>query len=357
MLEKRLRFPDMDCGFSVGINMQPGGGLMKKGGRKETLPNEAPDHLIQGGEKKEFMNTREIAEFLDLNEKMIYALIAEKGLPATKVTGKWLFPTRLVKQWLENETINYPKEGNPLPPYHGLLIVCGSNDILLDKTIALFNKIYPENVAVFGNLGSMGGIRALRRGFCHIASSHLMEAGGGEYNFRFAENELGHLPAIVNFCMREQGLLIARGNPKTITGIKDLAREDVTIVNRSVGTGTRLLLDQELLKLGLAGDRINGYGREVQRHVDVGMEIIAGRVDAGLAIKAAATVLGLDFIPLRWERFDLLITRERFFDEGVQLFMGVLHDARFRELLLTLDGYDLGICGKMVFPQESSKEK
>jgi len=76
-----------------------------------------------------------------------------------------------------------------------------------------------------------------------------------------------------------------------------------------------------------------------------------------LAIKAAASLLGLDFIPLRWERFDLLITRERFFDEGVQLFMGVLHDARFRELLLTLDGYDLEICGKMVFPQEGTKEK
>lgn len=328
---------------------------MKRRVKQKALPNAAPTHVIPGGEGKELMNTREIAEFLDLNEKMIYALIAEKGLPATKVTGKWLFPTRLVKQWLENETINYPKEGNPLPPYHGLLIVCGSNDILLDRTIALFNKIYSENVAVFGNLGSMGGIRALRRGFCHIASSHLMEAEGAEYNFRFAENELGHLPAIVNFCRREQGLLVARGNPKAIRGVEDLAREDVTMVNRSVGTGTRLLLDQELSKLGLAGDRIKGYEREVQRHVDVGMEIIAGRVDAGPAIKAAAKLLDLDFIPLRWERFDLLITRERFFDKGVQLFLGILHDERFRELPLTLEGYDLDICGKMVFPQESSK--
>ncbi len=327
---------------------------MKRMVKQKVFPTGAPINMSQAGEVKEFMNTREIADFLNLNEKMIYALIAEKGLPATKVTGKWLFPTRLVTQWLENETINYPKEANPLPPYHGLLIVCGSNDILLDRTLALFNKIYPENVAVFGNLGSMGGIGALRRNLCHIASSHLMEADGGEYNFRFAEKELGHLPAIVNFCRREQGLLVAKGNPKAIRGVEDLAREDITIVNRNVGTGTRLLLDQELAKLGLAGDRIKGYDREVQRHVDVGMEIISGRADAGLAIKAVATLLGLDFISLRWERFDLLIIRERFFDKGVQLFLGLLHESRFRELPLTLEGYDLEICGKMVFPQASS---
>lgn len=330
---------------------------MKRRGKQKALPIGVSESDIRSVDEKEFMNTREIADFLDLNEKMIYSLIAEKDLPATKVTGKWLFPTRLVKQWLENATINYPRESNPLPPYHGLLILCGSNDILLDKTIALFNKIHPENVAVFGNLGSMGGIRALRRNLCHIASSHLMEEGGGEYNFRFAENELGHLPAIVNFCRREQGILVAAGNPKGIRGIEDFAGDDITIINRTVGTGTRLLLDQELAKLGLAGDRVKGYDREAQRHIDVGMEILAGRVDAGLAIRAAATLLGLDFIPLRWERFDLLITRERFFDRGVQLFLGILHDQRFRELLLKLDGYDMELCGNMVFPQESSDGK
>ena len=119
--------------------------------------------------------TREIARFLNINEKMVYTLIAEKGLPATKATGKWLFPRHLVEQWLENRTINYPKTTDPLPPYHGLLIIAGSNDILLDKAVSLFNRLYPENVAVFGNLGSLGGIRALRRNLCHIASSHLLQ--------------------------------------------------------------------------------------------------------------------------------------------------------------------------------------
>ena len=147
---------------------------------------------------KKFLSTKDVAQFLGVNEKMVYTLVAEKGLPATKVTGKWLFPRYLVEQWLENETINYPKPMVPLPPYQGLLIITGSNDILLDRTISLFNRLHPEHLAVFGNLGSMGGIRALRRNLCHIASSHLLQENGQDYNFGFAQDELEQLPAVVN---------------------------------------------------------------------------------------------------------------------------------------------------------------
>ena len=303
-------------------------------------------------EKKDIFNTREVAQFLDINEKMVYALISEKGLPATKGTGKWLFPRHLVEQWLENKTINYPKAPHPLPPYHGLLIISGSNDILLDKTISLFNRLYPEDVAVFGNLGSHGGIRALRRSLCHIASSHLLQENE-QYNFGVAKEELGQLPAVVNFCKREQGLLLPRGNPKEIQGVADLGAQGIKIVNRPLGTGTRLLLDAELNKAGIKGENIEGYYREFHRHLDVGLEVLSGRADVGPGIKTVAGLLGLDFVTLRWESFDFLISRDRFFEPGIQLFMGLLHEPRFRELAQDLEGYDLSLCGKMVFPQES----
>ncbi|MCK4336293.1 MAG: helix-turn-helix transcriptional regulator, partial [Candidatus Aminicenantes bacterium] len=277
-------------------------------------------------EKKVLLNTREVAQFLDINEKMVYSLIAEKGLPATKATGKWLFPRHLVEQWLENQTINYPQAANPLPPYHGLVIISGSNDILLDKTISLFNRLYPEHVAVFGNLGSLGGIRALRRNLCHMASSHLLQENEQEYNFGFAHEELGELPAVVNFCQREQGILLARGNPKEIQGVADLGKADMKIVNRPLGTGTRLLFDRELNKAGVEGDRIEGYHREFQRHLDVGLEVLSGRADAAPGIRAVAGLLHLDFIPLRWERYDLLVSKDRFFEQGVQVFLGLLHE-------------------------------
>jgi len=308
-------------------------------------------------DKKNLLSTRDVAQFLNINEKMVYTLIAEKGLPATKVTGKWLFPRHLVEQWVENETINFPKTIDPLPAYHGLLIISGSNDILLDRTISLFNRLYPGNVGVFGNLGSMGGIRALRRNLCHMASSHLLQENEQEYNFGFAEEELGQLPAVVNFCRREQGIIIAKGNPKGIQGVADLEKPGLKIVNRSLGTGTRLLLDGELNKAGIKGEQIEGYDREVQRHLDVGIEVLAGRADAGPGIKAVAGLLDLDFVSLRWERFDFLILKDRFFEKGVQLFVGMLNEPLFRELARDLSDYDLSSCSRMIFPQEADNRE
>lgn len=308
-------------------------------------------------DKKILFSTRDVAQFLNINEKMVYILIAEKRLPATKVTGKWLFPRHLVEQWVENETINFPMTRNFRPSYHGLLIISGSNDILLDRTISLFNRLYPENVAVFGNLGSLGGIRALRRNLCHIASSHLLQEDEQEYNFGFAEEELGRMPGVINFCKREQGLLVGKGNPKKIQAIPDLGRPGIKIINRPLGTGTRLLLDVELGKASIEGSRIEGYDREVTRHLDVGLEVLSGRVDVGPGIRAVAGLLNLDFIPLCWERFDFLILKDHFFEKEVQRFLGLLSEPTFRKLIQNLSGYDLRLCGKMIFPLEATEEK
>ncbi|MCK5509656.1 MAG: helix-turn-helix transcriptional regulator [Desulfobacterales bacterium] len=300
---------------------------------------------------KQLLSTREVAQFLDINEKMVYTLVANKGLPATKITGKWLFPLKLVEQWIETNTINYPEPAGQLPPYHGLLIIAGSNDLLLDKTISLFNTLFPGNIAVFGNLGSMGGLSALRQNLCHIASSHLLQDNENEYNFDFATKELEKMPAVVNFCKREQGILVQKGNPKKINDIIDFARPGIRIVNRPLGTGTRLLFDRKLKEAGIKCEKLKGYNTELYRHMDVGLEILAGRADAGPAIKPVASLLGLEFIPVRWERYDLLITKERFFDKGVQLFIGLLHEQAFIDLAKNLDGYDVTISGKVIFPQ------
>lgn len=302
---------------------------------------------------KQLLSTKEVAQFLDINEKMVYSLVAEKELPATKITGKWLFPRYLVEQWIETNTINYPKPSTSLPPYQGLLIITGSNDLLLDKTISLFNTLYPEHVAVFGNLGSMGGLRALRQNLCHIASSHLLQENENEYNFDFATKELEKIPAVVNFCKREQGILVQKENPKKINSIADIAKQGIKIVNRPLSTGTRLLFDMELDNAGIKGEKIKGYHNELSRHMDVGLEILAGRADAGPGIKPVASLLGLEFIPVRWERYDLLITKERFFDKGVQLFIGLLQEQSFYDLAKMFDGYDVNLSGKIVYPQEA----
>jgi excisionase family DNA binding protein len=301
----------------------------------------------------QLFTTKEVARFLNINEKMVYSLVSEKGLPGSKVTGKWLFPKNLVEQWVEANTLNYPKTADSPSTFQKVLIMAGSNDLLLDKVITLYNARFTGNVAVFGNLGSMGGLQALRQNCCHIASSHLLQENGDEYNFEFASRELDKMPAIVNFCKREQGILVKKRNPQKIRMVSDLARPGICIVNRPLGTGTRLLLDQELKKAAARGDKIDGYDNEVHRHLDVGLEILAGRADAGLGIHAVAGLLDLDFVPLRWERYDLMIFKERFFDANVQNFLGLLHDREFFKFAESFQGYDVQLSGRMLFPKNN----
>lgn len=296
------------------------------------------------------LSTKEVAAYIGVNEKMVYTLINEKGLPASKVTGKWLFPQHLVDQWIESRTINYPKAPVKRLPDSGMLIIVGSNDLLLDQTISLFNRMYPDDIAVFGNLGSMGGLQALRQSRCHMATSHLLEEDETDYNFTYADREIGQMPAVVNFCRREQGILLQPDNPRQIHSVADLAQPDIRVVNRSLQTGTRLLFDHELKKADVSSKHLAGYDHEVSRHIDVGLEILAGRADAGPAIRPVADMLGLAFLPLRWERYDLLIDKDHFFDEIIQNFLGLFREPEFAALAAGYTGYDISNSGKMVFP-------
>ena len=301
----------------------------------------------------ELLSTKEVAKFLNVNEKMIYSLISEKGLPASKVTGKWLFPIDLVRQWIEVGTENSPQLAK-LPPYHGLVLIAGSNDLLLDKIISTFNLKHEKHMAMFGMTGSMGGLKALKQNLCHIAASHLV-ADNEEYNFPFLKNEMNQMPAVMNFCLREQGIMVQKKNPKNILSVKDLGRQGIRIVNRQLGTGTRQLFDKELKKSGIRGETIDGYENNLTKHMDVGLQILTKKADAGPGIRPVASILGLDFIPICWERFDLLINKDRFFDKGIQLFLSLLKGKVIQATAEEFGGYDLSYTGKMIYPEHESE--
>ncbi|WP_022666486.1 helix-turn-helix transcriptional regulator [Desulfospira joergensenii] len=300
----------------------------------------------------EMLTTREVAKFLNVNEKMVYSLIAEKGLPASKVTGKWIFPIDLVRQWVEAGTENFPMTAK-LPPYHGLVLIAGSNDLLMDKIIATFNLKHENHIAMFGMCGSMGGLQALRHDLCHIATSHLV-ADNEEYNFPFLKDK--QVPAVVNFCQREQGLIIEKGNPNQIRSVKDLENPKIKIVNRFLGTGTRQLFDRELKAAGINGEGLPGYNHTLARHMDVGLEVLRGNASAGPGIRTVASMLGLDFISFGWERFDLLISKDRFFDQGIQYFLSLLKGKVIQEAAQSYGGYDLSFTGKMVYPEPNPED-
>jgi putative molybdopterin biosynthesis protein len=304
-----------------------------------------------------FLSTKEVAQYLRVNEKMIYTLIGEKGLPASKVTGKWIFPQHLVDQWVELNTLNLPAHQGVMPDAKDLLIISGSNDPLLEQTIGLYNSTYTEKLAVFGNLGSLGGIRSLKRDLCHIASSHLLQDDGSEYNFEIAGQFLDPMPAVINFCRRCQGLIVPQGNPRKIFKTADLKQDGLRVINRKLGTGTRQLFDRELQAANIKGPRLKGYEVEVLRHMDVGLAVLGGKADAGPGIQPVAEQLGLDFIPWRWERYDLLVGKERFFEAKVQLFLGLLHDKRFQEIAAAYQGYDTSISGKIIFHSQDERQE
>ncbi len=298
---------------------------------------------------KALLSTKEVARYLGVNEKMVYTLVSDKGLPASKVTGKWIFPQHLVDQWVEANTQNVPEPNTHLGIVDGLLVIAGSNDPLLEQAIGLHNGRHSDEMAVFGNLGSMGGIRALKHGLCQVATSHLMPTTGDDYNFEFLAQEFSPPPVVVNFCKRRQGLVLAPGNPKQIRETRDLQQPDLQIVNRKLGTGTRLLFDRELKTANIDGSKISGYDNEVGRHMDVGLAVLSGKAHAGPCIQPVAEMLGLDFLPWRWERYDLLILKDRFFEPCIQNFLSLLHERTFKNLAAEMKGYDLSASGKMIF--------
>ena len=304
----------------------------------------------------DFLSTKEVAQLLHINEKMVYTLISGKGLPATKVTGKWLFPKELVEQWLENHTINYPDACYPLEEQTGLVIISGSLNPLLGRTISYFNQKHKEWLGSFAELSDLASLQALRRNLCHIAVSRYLQIQEKEA-YQQAATELRFTPAVVNFCQREQGLLLAPGNPKGILNVEDLAKPSVQMVNRPLGTSTRFLLDSLLRKKSIEPNQITGYDTEISRHMDAGLAISTYKVDVTIGIRAVASMLGLDFIPLSWERYDFLIREEYFFNEGIQRFLGLFRDSAYLKLVSKFDGYDMSQSGKILIAPSFSKKE
>ena len=189
-------------------------------------------------------------------------------------------------------------------------------------------------------MGSLAGLVALRRGEAHLAGAHLLDPETGEYNIPYVRRYLpGQEVVLVTLVHREQGLMVPKGNPKGIRGLEDLTREDVRFINRQRGSGTRILLDYHLQRLGIAPEQVQGYADEEYTHLAVAAAVASGRADCGLGIAAAAHALGLDFIPLFTERYELVVPADLYESDLLRPLWDVLQDADFRKQVAGLPGY------------------
>ncbi len=227
------------------------------------------------------------------------------------------------------------------------ILALGSHDLTLDL-LAQFLSLRGSRLSS-GNLGSLGGLIALQRGEAHLAGSHLLDPETGEFNLPYIERYLPEVPVVVvRLVGREQGLILAPGNPKTITGLKDIARADLAYVNRQRGAGTRILLDYQLEQLGIEPASVRGYQHEEYTHLAIAAAVASGRADCGLAIHAAAAALKLDFLPLYQERYDLIIPKEHHESARLIPLLQLLGDTEFQETVASLPGYSTDSMGEVI---------
>jgi putative molybdopterin biosynthesis protein len=240
----------------------------------------------------------------------------------------------------------------PEDPERDIFAVLGSHDLALEILAEHLRQREKEALELLVlPVGSLDGLVALRQGSAQIAGCHLLDAESGEYNLPFIRHLLpDRQVSLLTLAYRQQGLLVAAGNPLAIHGLEDLARPEVVLINRNRGSGTRLWLDRQLEILSIHPNTLNGYNREARTHTAVAETVARGKASVGLGLRASARQFGLDFIPLFQERFDLALAQELLESRRLQPLFDYLQSAEFRRAVEGLGGYETAHTGDQITP-------
>lgn len=236
----------------------------------------------------------------------------------------------------------------PLAEVRGTIVVTGSHDLTLGVLEDVLRRRRAGAKLATSSVGSLAGLLALGRGEAHLAASHLLDPETGAYNLPDVARLLPDLPVvIVNLVVREQGLIVAPGNPLGLHGVADLCREGLRFVNRQAGAGTRVLLDMLLDRAGIDRERIRGYEREEFTHMAVAAAVRSGLADVGLGVRAAAAALSLDFVPIEREDYDLVLRADFAETEAGRGLLDAIRSEDFRRAAAELPGYDTARAGEV----------
>ena len=294
------------------------------------------------------MNTKEVAQYLGIHEKQVYILAKRGAIPCTRVTGKWLFPKTLIDEWIEASArvSGAPRRETERP----FLLAAGSDDPSLGILRECYTSRLTPTALFLTPVGSRAGLAAVRDGVADVALAHLVDPASGEYNLPYLQQFFPAGAVVVTLFHRELGLIVPPGNPLGIRTVADLGRRGTRLINRQEGSGTRWYLDQELARLGLEATQLDGYQEAVTTHLEVGLTVLRREVDVGIATHATARLLGLDFVPLTQERFEMLIPAQRFFARGMQILLDIVGSRLFRTRVAALGGYDTSESGRLRSP-------
>jgi excisionase family DNA binding protein len=273
------------------------------------------------------MNTREVAEYLRIKERKIYDLVRAKRIPCSRVTGKWLFPKQLIDLWVAQKTDYADAVPKREPPP---AVVAGSHDPLLDC--------------------SLDGLKRLVEGACTVAGMHVHDAETGDFNLPLIKETL-RLDDIVaiEWAWREQGLVTAAGNPLGLRGLADLRERKARVIQRQHESGSQILLVHLLSETGIRLADLQRLPKPALTENDLGLAIVEGKADAGLAVRAVAAQYRLEFVPLTRERFDLVMRRRDYFEPPMQALLAFAREPAFAARAADLGGYDIGALGRVVW--------
>lgn len=289
------------------------------------------------------LNVRELAEWLRMKERKVYDLVARNDIPHTRAGAKLLFSPPEVERWLA------ARAAGALPRGAAPATVAGSHDPLLEWAV----RESRCGLALLTQ-GSRDGLERLAAGEACAALMHLPNAELSDYNREAADERLrGRDVALVEWARREQGLLVAHGNPKKLGSVAQLARRGVRVLLRQEGSGSRELLERLLAREGLAVAALHAVPETASSESDLAAAIASGDADVGLGARAAARLFGLDFVPLAVERLDLAVSRARWFDAPLQSLWKFARSRRFAAHAASLTGYDLAGAGEATWNDQA----
>lgn len=318
-------------------------------------------------EENSVLTPEEVADILKIAKNTVYELIKRGELNAYKVGKKFRIDLKDIEEYKNstkrkkssstkidlklklNDTISNPSILKGEIASSSGLVICGQDSIL--DILSRYLEVHPKGVrALRSYVGSYNGLYELYNGTAQIATAHLWDGDSGEYNIPYVRRMVPGVPTvIVHLACRMQGFYVAKGNPKKILSWEDLKRDDITIVNREKGSGTRILLDEHLRQFGILGRQVKGYERECISHLAVASTVARGGADLGIGSEMASlAVKGVEFIPVQKERFELVMKKEDILKDPFQAILEILKSDDFKSELKGIGGYDIEETGEII---------
>lgn len=287
------------------------------------------------GSSDDMMDTHQVARYLRVKERKIYELVKTKRIPCIRVTGKWLFPKAEIEEWLKRG------EQAPSAPARSPMVIAGSHDPLLEWCL---RRLDGELAQIPGS--SADGLARMAAGEAALAGVHLLDGDTGEFNIPQVKAALADRNmALIEWAWREQGLVVAPGNPLGLNAIAMLAARKARVVLRQPGAGARSLFEWLLAREAIALADLTVTAAAARSETEVGLAVAGDEADAGLAVASVARSLRLGFIPLHRERFDLVVDRRAWFEPALQRLFAFTRSEEFAAKAASFGGYDVSGLG------------